>query len=279
MKKAKNINPVNYKEISFGVANYSYDEDSKTVSGYLAVFGNKDSDGDIIIKGAFARSLKNRGVDSETNRKIAFCWQHDIKDPIGKFTVLKEDDFGLYFEAVLDDFDAVPNAKRTNSQLQSGTLNQFSIGFMYVWDKMEYDEEQDAFIIKELNLFEGSVVTMGANELTYFAGMKGDNIEEERLKLVKETEQFIKGLPHELQYNTRQLISKHIALAQAKSMKEEVKRNSQNQNALADGHSEPPVQLDENGDPQDQAFDLSKAISETTFFKQLNPQTDGTETV
>ena len=35
---------------------------NRTVSGYLASFGNKDSDSDIILKGAFSKSLNDRGV-------------------------------------------------------------------------------------------------------------------------------------------------------------------------------------------------------------------------
>lgn len=262
--KRKPYAPVQFKAIS--IENSSYDENSRTVSGYLAVFGNIDSDRDILVKGCFARSLKNRGVDSESNRKIAFCWQHDIKNPIGRFIVLKEDDYGLYFEAILDDPESVPDAKRALAQLKSGTLNQFSIGFAYVWDKIEYNEELDAFIVKEVNLFEGSVVTMGANELTYFAGLKGEAFEQEWEKVQKETEQLIKDLPQDIQYKARQIITKNIALAQVSDKKDELKRNSQNTEALAGNHPE-EVPLVEKSDPQTKpAFDIEKAIRETTFF-------------
>src|SRR5690606_35168713 len=248
----KQYAPVAFKNVS--VSNFNFDGQSRTISGYLAVFNNKDDDKDILIKGCFARSLKNRGVDSSTNRKIAFCWQHDIKDHIGRFTVLKEDDYGLYFEAILDDPEAVPNAKRALSQLKSGTLNQFSIGFAYMWDKIEYDDDKDAFIVKEVNLFEGSVVTQGANELTYFAGMKSAEKEATQKSIQSETERFIKDLPQDLQYEARQIITKNIALASHVDMKSAIVSDSQNRNALEGGHLD-GSSLAENEDSQpDDAF-------------------------
>lgn len=240
-KLKKNYTPVQYK--SFQTKEVNFDEDSRTVTGYLATWGFKDSDDDILLKGCCAKSLQERGVESNTNRKIAFCWMHNMNDPIGKFLKLEEDDYGLYFEAKLDDPDAVPNAKRAMAQLKSGTLNQFSIGFIYVWDKVEYSEDQDAFIVKEINLFEGSVVTMGANEMTYFAGMK--NIEDATDKLRKETEKSIKALPEDLQYNIRQIISKNIALSTEKPTK--------------------PLRQTEQPQPSE-TFDFEKALESTTFF-------------
>ena len=208
--------PLNFKDVH--ELKYEFKEDSLTVSGYLSVFNKVDSDGDYITKGAFSKSIAERGPDSSTHRKIAFLWQHDMKDPIGRMTVLKEDNIGLYFEAVLDDPESVPNAKRARTQLKSGTLDQFSIGYAYVWDKMEYDEELEAFVCKEINLFEGSVVTLGANEFTFFDGMKTSIMKDIKQKLVKETEAFIKSLPTNFQYECRQIIMKNVQSALVKAI-------------------------------------------------------------
>lgn len=163
------------------------DEQSRKVSGYFASFGNKDSDNDVIVKGAFAKSIQERGVNSDAHNKIAYLWQHDMKQPIGKLEVLAEDDKGLYFEARVSEFDL---GDRVLAQYKDGTLNQHSIGFKYVADKLEYDASEDTYIVKEVNLFEGSVVTLGANPNTPFLGMK-ELSEQEQLK---EIEDFIKQL-------------------------------------------------------------------------------------
>ena len=163
------------------------DEGSRTVAGYFASFGNKDSDDDIIEKGAFSKSIKDRGVDSDAMNKVAYLWQHDMKEPLGKLEVLTEDDNGLYFEAKVSDFEL---GDRVLAQYKDGTLNQHSIGFRYIEDKIKFDKEADAFIVKEVNLFEGSVVTLGANPNTPFTGIKGLTEAEQ----LKELEEFIKGL-------------------------------------------------------------------------------------
>lgn len=146
------------------------DEERHIIRVKFASFGNKDSAGDILIRGCFAKSINERGPESATNRKIAFLWQHNIADPIGKILKIEELEDGAYAEVQLSNFDAVPNAKRAWFQMNDGDINQFSFGYRYVWDKMEYDDEQDAYIIKEVVLHEISIVTLGCNEETEFIG-------------------------------------------------------------------------------------------------------------
>lgn len=197
--------PLYYKSIS-GV-----ELNGLTASGYLASFNNKDADGDIILKGAFAKSINERGVNSNTPRKIAYLYQHDMNKPIGKFTTLIEDTKGLYFEAKLDDIQL---SRDVAKQYESGTLNQHSIGFRYINDKIEKSTNDDAWIVKEVDLFEGSVVTMGANDLTPFMGFKSSELNDMAEQLRKETEAFLKHIPYEEQFKIRQLISKYMALGE-----------------------------------------------------------------
>lgn len=137
----------------------------------FSAFGNIDSDRDMLMKGCFTKSIKEHGAFSTSNRKIAFLWQHDMANPIGKSLLEEELADGAYGNVRMSDFNAVTDAKRAFSQMQDGTINQFSIGFHYIWDKMEYDEDLDAFIVKEVNLIEYSAVTAGANELTSYDGL------------------------------------------------------------------------------------------------------------
>lgn len=225
--------PIYYKEMA--VSDIGVDEGNRIISGYAAIFGNKDDACDIIIKGAFAKSISERGPQSVTNRKIVGLYMHDQTEPIGKPSVLREDNKGLYFEMPLD---SVPRGDQSLIQLKSGTLNQFSIGYQYVWDKMEYDEATDSFICKELNLFEISVVTFGCNEETEFLGMKSaEEIENISQVLSIKTEEIINALPYEQGVSVRQLLKKHIALAYikpTKSLKEEIKPQGINLNSLTD---------------------------------------------
>jgi HK97 family phage prohead protease len=200
--------PIMYKSFCKEI---KVDMESRKVSGYLAAFGNKDSDDDILIKGCFSKSLQERGVDSSSNRKIAYLYQHEMKKPLGKFTVLKEDDFGLYFEAVIS---KIPRGDEVLEQYKDGTLNQHSIGFKYVWDKVEWDENIEAFIVKEVNLYEGSVVTLGANENTPFLGMKSEQLESQRNQILQDFESAIKGIDYENQIELKQIFSRLLSLSE-----------------------------------------------------------------
>ena len=105
-----------------------------------------------------------------SNRKIAFLRFHNWEMPIGKFLELSEDEFGLYAVAQLG------NSTLGNDALadyKDGIINEHSIGFKYVKDKIRFVEDSgldngiDGFYeISEVNLFEGSAVTFGANEYT-----------------------------------------------------------------------------------------------------------------
>lgn len=199
---------INFK--SFQIKADDVSAEGRIVKGYGAVFGNRDSAGDIIIKGAFAKSIQERGPEAENGNNIAFCFQHNIQKVLGQFIVLKEDDYGLYFEA---EFDTDQEALDVLGKIKSGSLKQFSIGFNYVWDKIEYDSELDAFICKELILVEISVVTLAANAMAMVVGVKAEDLEDMRLVNRKALDEALRGIKHEKAYQLRQLISESIALA------------------------------------------------------------------
>ena len=53
------------------------DSENRKVAVYLSKFETIDSDGDMIMPGAFTQSIKQRGPMAENNRKIAFLRHHD----------------------------------------------------------------------------------------------------------------------------------------------------------------------------------------------------------
>ena len=188
---------------------YKLKVQDRTVKGYLVVWGVRDTHGTTFVKGSCTKSIKERGPNSSAYQKILFLWQHRGDEPIGQFTVLEEDDYGLYFEAVLDE---IPEGERALIQINSGTLNQFSIGFRYLWDRMEYDEEEDLIVIYECHLLEGSVVTFASNDQTH-AVRSIEQLHEQKTILDDDTEFFIRGLPKNKQLELRQLITRHVSLA------------------------------------------------------------------
>ena len=69
------------------------DEKSGIVKGYGSIFGNIDSDGDIISKGAYTKTIKENGD------RVKYLYQHQMDKPLGKMINLYEDEKGLMFEA------------------------------------------------------------------------------------------------------------------------------------------------------------------------------------
>lgn len=143
------------------------DENLGIVKGYGSVFGNKDSDNDVIEKGAYRRTIKNNGS------RVKYLYQHDITKPIGKMKELYEDDKGLVFVA------EVPKTTFGNEVLELmkyGVIDENSVGIMPV--KKDYDED-GVRVIKEAKLYEISAVTIAANDEAKILEVKGeyDNID------------------------------------------------------------------------------------------------------
>lgn len=200
-----------YKTFSIYTKEVGYNDESRTISGYAAIFGNKDKVGDILVKGCFSKSIQDRGPESSANDKIIMLWMHNQNEPIGRITVLNEDDKGLYFEAVIDD---VPRGEQAVKQLESGTLNQFSIGFQYVWENCEYNSGKDAFIVKEVKLYEISVVSIGCNGETGYLGLKSiEDVEKAYEELNTEISDICSGMSAIKQQKIQKIISKAMSLA------------------------------------------------------------------
>lgn len=145
-----------------------FDANSRKVAVYLSVFDTVDSDNDIIRRGAFKKSIQERGPGSSSNRKIAFLRHHNWEMPIGKFLELAEDEKGLYAVGELGNSTLGSDAL---ADYQDGIIKEHSIGFQYVSDKMRWVEDETKpsggyFEITEVKLWEGSAVTFGANEFT-----------------------------------------------------------------------------------------------------------------
>ena len=214
MNKYKGRIGKQFKSFTIETKELNINSESRIISGYAAVFNNIDKAGDLLIKGCFSKSIQERGPESQANDKIIMLWMHDMKEPIGKITKLYEDEKGLYFEAEIDD---VPKGNQAIQQLKSGTLNQFSIGYKYVCEKCEWDDERDCLVVKEVVLYELSVVSIGCNGETQYLGLKSiDDYDNAYADLQKQIDAVCKGLPLLTQQCIQELISKSISLAVCK---------------------------------------------------------------
>lgn len=132
--------------------------DSGEFEGYGSVFGVEDSYSDVVVRGAFTATLEKWKAKS---RLPAMLWQHNMSEPIGIYTEMREDDVGLYVKGRLL-IDADPLAKRAHAHMKAGSLSGMSIGYML--DDYEYDKEKGVWILKAIDLWEVSLVTFPVND-------------------------------------------------------------------------------------------------------------------
>ncbi|MGE6743525.1 HK97 family phage prohead protease [Allorhizobium pseudoryzae] len=119
-------------------------------AGYASVFGEVDLGKDVIERGAFRTSLIERGAGG-----VRMLYQHDPNEPIGAWTLIREDQRGLYVEGLLS--GGVARAREVFALMKSGALDGLSIGFRTV--KARADSRLGVRRILEADLWEISVVT------------------------------------------------------------------------------------------------------------------------
>lgn len=139
-------------------------------SGYLAYFDNVDSYGDIIVRGAFANTLKEA---KRKKRTIPVLEQHGgffvnvDNTPVGYYEELKEDDRGLYAEGILFNTSRAKDLYIVLKESPAGAMGQ-SIGYIPVKVRRPEEEETRRLgvyaYLEEVKLMEGSIVTFPANE-------------------------------------------------------------------------------------------------------------------
>ena len=152
------------------------------VTGYFAAFDNVDADGDIIRKGAFAKSILEWGPQSSQPR-IKHLLNHNTNQPLGKITNLSEDTQGLLYESQIGTHTlGVDFVKMVESDL----ITEHSIGYQTMKRNQLQDYEGYMknpaggwYELTDLKLYEGSSLSSwGANQNTPLTGLKDSNKEE-----------------------------------------------------------------------------------------------------
>lgn len=149
------------------------DADQGIVSGYLSTFWHVDSYATVMHPSAFTKTLQERGD------KLPLLYQHNPDWAIGKLANLVVDETGLHHESPVVDDGAEGTV--TLKRLRGGVPFAHSFGFQRIRERPATDADplilgqdvpewvmrnlpQSVYVIEEVKLWEGSIVTFPANE-------------------------------------------------------------------------------------------------------------------
>ncbi|WP_118134881.1 HK97 family phage prohead protease [Oceanicella sp. SM1341] len=120
------------------------------IAGYASLFGEADQGGDVVRRGAYARSLASLTAQG---RKVKMLWQHDPAQPIGVWDEIREDERGLHVRGrILAD---VQRGAEALALLKAGAIDGLSIGYRTV----RAAKTSLGRALEEIELWEVSLVT------------------------------------------------------------------------------------------------------------------------
>jgi uncharacterized protein len=149
--------------------------DEGYISGYGSIFGNIDSYGDIVAKGAFTKSIAD--VDAGSKAWPAMLLQHGgppatDQTPIGVWTSMEEDDKGLKMTGRLAPTTRGKEALALLRMSPRPALSGLSIGYRCTDYAMHGKGNAARRTIKAADLIEVSLVTFPANSRATITGVK-----------------------------------------------------------------------------------------------------------
>lgn len=140
-------------------------DEAGVFSGYGSVFGNVDHGRDVVMRGAFTETLMKA---TQTGRMPKMLWYHDVREPIGVWQEMREDDHGLFVKGKLT--KGVAKADEAYALMKDGAIDGLSIGYLSLDD--DIDRDLGVRKLKKLDLMEVSVVTLPMNDAATVTSVK-----------------------------------------------------------------------------------------------------------
>tara|TARA_Y100000389_G_C17402558_1_gene486162 strand:+ start:658 stop:1359 length:702 start_codon:yes stop_codon:yes gene_type:complete len=145
---------------------YKAEEEEGTFSGYGSIFGNKDLGNDVVVEGAFAKSIGKKGA-----KAVKLLYQHRQDEPIGVFDEIIEDQRGLKVKGRLA--MGTQRGREVYELMKMGALDGLSIGYRVDPKGTYYDEKGKRRYLKTVDLMEISAVTFPMNPRARVQAVKG----------------------------------------------------------------------------------------------------------
>ena len=197
----------------FDVKFTDFNEEEGVASGYLSIFNNVDHAGDMVIKGAFKESLQSKST-------IPFLFQHSPDLQIGVMSCV-EDDKGLFVKCkyYLNTELGKEKYELAKANQENGLTTGLSIGYRvkeYEWKEIG---DETIFVLKAINLHEGSQVTFACNELASIEDVK--SLEDISAKELEKSLREVSGISNSLAKKYANVLLKAIREESADDENEE----------------------------------------------------------
>lgn len=163
----------------------TFQYDIKTVSdvgafeGYASTFNDVDKGDDVVLPGAFQKSLQSRSMS-----KVKMLWNHNTDKPIGKWTDGHEDEKGLFVKGQL--FTQMKDGNDAYVLMKEGQIDSLSIGFRTKNYSINASGIRE---LKEIDLLEISPVTFPMNDKAVITNVKSLVSE---IKTIRDFEAFLR---------------------------------------------------------------------------------------
>lgn len=154
-----------YKDMVADIADV--DMTARKVKAVWSRMNNVDLDMDIILPGAFDKTIQENGPNGKNQIWSLIDHRATMGCAIGKPKELYiEGDMLIAVTPIID----TEVGEDILKMYQAGIINQHSIGFQTIKSDWQ-DQEQTVRLIKEVKLYEGSAVLWGANPMTPTLGI------------------------------------------------------------------------------------------------------------
>ena len=130
--------------------------------GYGSIFGNEDLGGDIVVGGAFAKTI---AAHKSAGTMPLMYWMHQPDQVPGVWTDIREDSKGLYVRGELVDTTL---GRDVRTLLQKSAVRGLSIGYVPV----DTGWKGQSRLLKQVDLHEVSIVSMAMNPLAKVEAIK-----------------------------------------------------------------------------------------------------------
>ncbi|MGI9359503.1 MAG: HK97 family phage prohead protease [Paracoccaceae bacterium] len=196
-------------DVAFEYKTDKDEEEQGVFSGYGSVFGNKDLGNDIVVEGAFAKSIGRKGA-----KAVKLLYQHKQDEPIGVFDEIIEDNRGLKVKGRLA--MGTQRGREVYELMKMGALDGLSIGYKVDPKSIEYDDKGKRRYLKSVDLMEISAVTFPMNPRARVQAVKGTD------RTIREWEEVLRDVGN-LSRNEAKAAASAVtkALEQRDAVKEE----------------------------------------------------------